>query len=245
MIDRLVIESLAVSRGERLLFERFDARISAGEAVALTGANGAGKTSLLRAVAGFLRPTAGVIRFEAGGRALEAEEARTTGLHLLGHQDGLKSGRTAGEELGFWAAWTGGSAEGLARATEVLALKPLLGLEVRKLSAGQRRRVALARLVASPRALWLLDEPLAPLDTERRALFGRLMENHLAGGGMILAAVHDPLPIPARELIVGAGSSPLGGSTGGAGEGGSSGVLPGAPSTPSGSPSPKRGGETP
>jgi heme exporter protein A len=203
MIDALIIESLAVSRGERLLFERFDARIAAGEAVALTGANGAGKTSFLRAVAGLIRPAAGSIHFESRGRVLEPEEVRTAGLHLLGHQDGLKTGRTAAEELGFWTAWTGGDAAGLARAVEALALQPLLGLEVRKLSAGQRRRVNLARLIASPRPLWLLDEPLAPLDTERRALFGRMMEDHLAGGGLILAAVHDPLPVPARELRVG------------------------------------------
>jgi len=203
MIDRLVIEDLAVARGGRPLFEGFQAALGAGEALALTGANGAGKTSLLRAVAGLLRPEAGRIRFEAAGAALEAEEARTGALHLLGHHDGLKTGRTAGEELEFWSAWTGASRAGLDRAIEVFRLEPLMGLEVRKLSAGQRKRVALARLVASPRPLWLLDEPLAPLDAERRALIGGLMEKHLSGGGMILAAVHDPLPIPSRAVEVG------------------------------------------
>ena len=85
-------------------------------------------------------------------------------------------------------------------AVEALDLRRLLGLEVRKLSAGQRRRLALARLIASPRPLWLLDEPLAPLDAEHRALFGELMAAHLAGGGLVLAAVHDPLPIAARTV---------------------------------------------
>jgi heme exporter protein A len=86
---------------------------------------------------------------------------------------------------------------------EALKLKPLLDLEIRKLSAGQRRRVSLARLLAAPRPLWLLDEPLAPLDAERRARMGELMEAHLAGGGLIVAAVHDPLPVPARGVEIG------------------------------------------
>ena len=88
---------------------------------------------------------------------------------------------------------------------EALELAPLLELEVRKLSAGQRRRLALARLIAAPRALWLLDEPLAPLDAARRARFGELMAAHLVGGGMVLAAVHDPLPVPARPIRIGVG----------------------------------------
>src|SRR5689334_21113392 len=107
MIDRVVIENLAVERGGRRLFAGLTAPVSAGEAVALTGANGAGKTSLLRAVAGLLRPAEGEVRFEKDGAVLEAEEARSGGLHLIGHLDGLKTTRAAGEELHFWAAWTG------------------------------------------------------------------------------------------------------------------------------------------
>ncbi|MDR3509259.1 MAG: ATP-binding cassette domain-containing protein, partial [Caulobacteraceae bacterium] len=95
-------------------------------------------------------------------------------------------------------AWTGGTTASAQAAMRRLDLTRLKDLEVRKLSAGQRRRLALARLLASPRRLWLLDEPLAPLDADRRRLFGEIMAEHLAGGGMILAAVHDPLPIPAR-----------------------------------------------
>lgn len=204
MIDRLVIDDLTLARGERRLFAGLNFTVQAGEAVALVGANGAGKTSLLRAVAGLLRPEAGAIRFEGDGGDLDPEEARAGGLHLLGHHDGLKSNRTAGEELRFWAAWTGGSAEGIARAGEALTLTPLLDLDVRKLSAGQRRRLALARLIAAPRSLWLLDEPMAPLDAANRARFGALMAEHLAGGGMIVAAVHDPLPVSARTVEVGA-----------------------------------------
>lgn len=201
MISGLAVEELAIRRGERLLFENLSFAAGAGEAVALVGRNGAGKTSLLRAVAGLLRPAAGTVRFDG---VQDAEEARASDLHLIGHHDGLKGGRTAREELAFAARWCGGAEAGLARAAEALDLDRLLDLEVRKLSAGQRRRVALARLVAAPRALWLLDEPLAPLDSVWRERLGGLMAGHLAGGGLLLAAVHDPLPVPARAVEIGA-----------------------------------------
>ncbi len=203
MITALTLGALGLRRGERLLFSGFDLRVQAGEAVALTGANGAGKTSLLRAIAGLLRPEAGRVEFEGGAGLLDVGEAQARGLHLCGHLDGLKGARTAGRELAFWTRWAGGGEAGLADAVARLGLGPLLPLEVRKLSAGQRRRLALARLVAAPRPLWLLDEPLAPLDAERRAQFGALMAEHLAGGGLIVAAVHDPLPVPARAVRVG------------------------------------------
>jgi len=201
MISRIRLEDVAIRRGERLLFERLSFTVDAGEAVALTGRNGAGKTSLLRAVAGLLRPAAGGIRFDG---AEDAAQARAEGLHLLGHLDGLKSGRTAGEELRFAALWQGGTEARAREAAATLDLTRLLDLEVRRLSAGQRRRLALARLIAAPRPVWLLDEPLAPLDAVWRAKMGELMAAHVAGGGLILAAVHDPLPLPARAVEIGA-----------------------------------------
>jgi heme exporter protein A len=204
LISALEVESLAVERGGRRLVEQLGFAIRAGEAVALTGPNGSGKTSLLRAIAGLIRPTAGRVRFLGGAGEIEPEEARGRGLHLVGHQDGLKTTRTAWEELLFQARWTGGDAASAAAALEVLELGAVKALEVRMLSAGQRRRLALARLIASPRPLWLLDEPLAPLDAARRTRFGELMSAHLATGGLILAAVHDPLPIPTRPLELGA-----------------------------------------
>ena len=203
MISGLTIDRLALIRGERRLFAGLSFAVGAGEAVALTGANGAGKTSLLRAVAGLLRPETGTITFTGvGGAVLDPDDARVGGLHLLGHHDGLKSARTAGEELQFWSRWFGGDPESLDRAAAIFDLSALYDLDVRRLSAGQRRRLALARLVAAPRPLWLLDEPMAPLDANRRALFGELMAAHLAGGGLILAAVHDPLPVPARVVAI-------------------------------------------
>ena len=122
---------------------------------------------------------------------------------MLGHLDGLKGGRLARDELMFQSQWLGRSHDGIDEAIEVLRLRPLLDLEVRKLSAGQRRRLALARLIGSPRALWLLDEPLSPLDTRWREAVGAMMARHLAGGGLIVAAVHDPLPIPSRGFDLG------------------------------------------
>jgi len=204
MITAVAIENLALARGDRVLFEHFDLSLVAGEAVALSGRNGAGKTSLLRAIAGLIRPQAGSIGFKGADGVLEAEDVRGRELHYLGHQDGLKPGRTAWEELLFQVHWTGGSAASALAACERFDLMRLRDLEVRKLSAGQRRRVALARLLASPRRLWLLDEPLAPLDADRRAGIGVLMREHLTAGGLILAAVHDPLPIPARGVEIGA-----------------------------------------
>lgn len=204
MLRVVLIKDLAISRGERRLFSDLNLTLSAGEAAVLTGRNGAGKTSLLRAVAGLLRPAEGSIGFESETGPIETETARAEHLHLLGHQDGLKSSRTAWEELRFQTLWTGGTEDTARAAAKRFDLNRLLDLEVRRLSAGQRRRLALARLAASPRSLWLLDEPMAPLDAAQRAAFGTVMAEHLAGGGMILASVHDPLPIPARQVEVGA-----------------------------------------
>lgn len=199
----LDIAGLSLSRGGRRLVEGLSFSVRAGEATALTGPNGSGKTTLLRAIAGLVRPDAGAIAFSTAQGPVEAEPARMSALHLLGHQDGLKPSRTSGEELSFQARWCGGDEASVAAAIERLGLGPLLALETRKLSAGQRRRLALARLVAAPRSLWLLDEPLAPLDAERRRLVGDLMAEHLQGGGMILAAAHDPLPVASQKVEIG------------------------------------------
>ena len=196
----LTVAGLTLSRGERVLFRGLSLSLASGEAVALTGANGAGKTSLLRALAGFIRPDAGTIAFADA----EPAEARRRHLHWLGHLDGLKGARRARDELAFHARWLGADAGGIAAAVDVLALEPLLDLEVRQLSAGQRRRLAFARLIATPRPIWLLDEPFAPLDTRWRAALGLLMQAHLDKGGAILAAVHDPLPVASRAVDIGA-----------------------------------------
>ena len=197
----LSVSGLTISRGERVLIRDLTFGVASGEVVALTGANGAGKTSLLRALAGFLRPDAGIIAYEG----VELSEARRRHLHWQGPLDGLKSARRAGDELAFQARYAGADADGIAAAVDLLALTPLLDLEVRQLSAGQKRRLALARLIAAPRPLWLLDEPLSPLDARWRAVMGTLIQAHIDKGGAVIAAVHDPLPVPARTLDLGGG----------------------------------------
>jgi len=198
MIQALELHGVGVRRGGRTLFSQLSLNLQAGEACSLTGANGAGKTSLLRAVAGLVPLETGEVAF--GG--VEPVEVRASGLHLIGHLDGLKPARTTREELDFWSRWSSGSPASATDAAKALELAGLLDLEVRRLSAGQRRRLALARLLAAPRPLWLLDEPLSPLDARWRARLGEIMQEHLAGGGLILAAVHDPLPIAAKTLEI-------------------------------------------
>jgi len=185
----LHIEDLALSRGGRRLFSGLELRLEPGQACALTGANGSGKTSLLRAVAGLCAIDSGHITFGA----VDPAAARSTGLHLLGHLDGLKVSRTAGEELVFWTGWQGGTASAMEAAVRRLDLQRLLDLEVRRLSAGQRRRLALARLLSSPRPLWWLDEPLTALDRASREKIAGVMQAHCAQGGLIVAATHEPL----------------------------------------------------
>ena len=201
MIAAVRLDALAIERGGRVLFRDLNVRLEAGEALEVAGANGSGKTSLLRAVAGLLSPLTGKVVFEGGG---DAADVRRLDCHLVGHNDGLKGARTAREELLFQCRWFGADDTAALTAADRLGLTRQLGLETRRLSAGQKRRLALARLIAAPRALWLLDEPLAPVDPAGRSLVAEIMAAHLEGGGLIMAAAHDPLPIPARALALSA-----------------------------------------
>ena len=197
----LIGQYLACIRGGREVFAGVEFRVDAGHALLLTGPNGAGKSSLLRLVAGLLRPAAGKILLTGGGggELTVAEQA-----HYLGHQDALKPSLTVAENLSFWAAFLGGATADAADALAAVGLDELADLPAAYLSAGQRRRLSIARLLAVARPLWLLDEPTAALDVAAQARLAELMRAHLAGGGLILAATHGPLGLAgAQELRLG------------------------------------------
>jgi heme exporter protein A len=201
---RLIVSDLACERGGRLLFSRLSFRLEAGRAVALTGANGAGKTSLLSLIAGLIRPHQGEIRLE-DGEGVWAEPPEEA--HLVGHRDGLKSQLLVRENLEFWQAMLGSSHPPGLTPSAALARLGLAHVEATPgayLSAGQRRRVALARLLVVPRPLWLLDEPTAALDASSRQVLAELMGEHLARGGLIIAATHEPIGVAATEIRIGA-----------------------------------------
>ncbi len=200
---RLEVTNLSLARGPRVLFRELSFKVEAGEAVVLMGENGAGKTSLLRAIGGLLKPIEGRIGFGALHGDHDFVEVIREQTHLIGHADGLAGSRSARAELFFAVDWMKGSRENALRAADALGLARVLDLEVRKLSAGQRRRLALIRLVAAPRALWLLDEPMTALDASSRAWLAQQMVAHLDAGGLFVAAAHDPLPIAAAAMRIG------------------------------------------
>ncbi|MBD0271147.1 MAG: heme ABC exporter ATP-binding protein CcmA [Acetobacteraceae bacterium] len=195
----LEARELACLRGERAVFARVSFRLPSGAALLLTGANGAGKSSLLRLLAGLLRPAAGTLLWE-GGDALADRAGHARRLRYLSPQDALKPALTARETLAFAARLHGGAGD-VDAALDALGLLPLADLAVRLFSTGQRRRLALARLALAPVPLWLLDEPTLGLDAAAVSRLGALLARHRKGGGAVVAATHLPLPMPdAAEL---------------------------------------------
>jgi heme exporter protein A len=198
---QLAAFDLACIRGGRVVFKNLRFAVHAGELVAITGPNGAGKSSLLRLIAGLLRPARGQLTLDGGGAELSIGEQ----AHYLGHQDALKPSLSVGENLAFWNDVLGGARE-VATALAGVGLAALAHLPALYLSAGQRRRLSLARLLATPRPIWLLDEPGSALDAAGQAMLTRMMRTQLAGGGIILAAIHGRLDLEAsQELRLGGG----------------------------------------
>ncbi len=199
---RLKAWDLTIERGGRQVIAGLSFEAPAGLGLIVTGANGAGKTSLLRALAGFLP-------VESGGFALDGSDGeRTVGeqAHYLGHADGVKAALTAGENLAFAAAMLGGNSSRAAQlgALSALGLAHVIDFPARLLSAGQRRRVALARLLVAKRPLWLLDEPTTALDAAAHVALAAIMRAHLKDGGILVAAVHGDLGLDgAQELRLG------------------------------------------
>jgi heme exporter protein A len=193
---RLLAENVGIDRGGRRILSGVSFTLDAG-ALALTGPNGVGKSSLLRAIAGFLPPAEGRIR-------IEGCDDPSTALHYIGHRDALKPQLTVRENMAFAAGFLGaGQTIDPLAALGALAIESTIDLPVAWLSTGQRRRVALAHLALVPRPLWLLDEPLSGLDARSVARFETMAQAHVAGGGLLIVATHTPLHVTTRELRLG------------------------------------------
>ena len=184
----LQVQNLGLARGGVPVLAGVSLTLEPGQALILRGPNGAGKTTLLRAIAGLQAPLAGSI---AG-----AEDR----VAYAGHADGLKAMLTVAENLGFWARIFGG--RDIDAALDAYALRPLAGRSAGSLSAGQKRRTGLARLLVTGRPIWVLDEPTVSLDAQAVAMFADAVRAHLARGGMALMATHIDLGIEARTLDV-------------------------------------------
>lgn len=195
---RIAADRLSCRRSGRRVFSGLSFELGAGEALVVTGRNGAGKSSLLTILSGRLAPESGMIRVEGIG-----ERTLPESLHLVGHRDALKESLTARENLAFAQAMLGSPLSSPELALETVGLAHAAELPVAYLSAGQRRRVALARLLVAHRPLWLLDEPTAALDAASQATLAGLMRAHLDRGGLIIAATHGPLGLSdVRELRI-------------------------------------------
>jgi heme exporter protein A len=186
-------------RGGREVFSGLDFEAASGEAVAVVGRNGSGKTSLLRLIAGLLIPAGGTIVLDGGDADMTLPEQ----CHYLGHRDALKPALSVAENLSFWADFLGGERFDAAESLATVGLDHAAHLPAAFLSAGQRRRLSLARLLTVRRPVWLLDEPTTALDVAGQDMFGGLMREHLTRGGMIIAATHGPLGVESRELRIG------------------------------------------
>ena len=192
---RLVAEDLACVRGERPVFSGVSFALTRGDALVVTGPNGAGKSTLLRCLAGLLPALAGRVTLAGAGDAPRRES-----VHYLGHLDALKPVLTVRETLAFWRNLYGGAGD-VDDALDAVGLADLEDVPAGYLSAGQRRRVALARLLAAPRPVWLLDEPTSALDAAAQARLGELMAAHRARDGLVVAATHADLPLEGAQLL--------------------------------------------
>lgn len=202
---RLQVSGLSCRRGERLLIDGLDFAVGPGEILLLRGPNGAGKTTLLLALAGIVRPDAGsiVVSTEDGSAGAGVH------LHLLPHLPAVKARLTVAENLRFWADVNGGDRALIAPALEAVGLALIQTLAAGYLSAGQTRRLALARLLVADRPVWLMDEPTAALDHEGELLVGRLIDAHLLRGGLVVAATHHDLALspPGRVMTLSLGQA--------------------------------------
>ena len=199
---RLSGSDLACRRGGRDVFAGVNFSVASGEALTITGRNGAGKSSLLRMVIGLVRVAHGRIALDGGDPELNVAEQ----AHYLGHQDALKPSLSVAENLRFWSRYLGEGAADIDAPLAAVGLETLADLSAAYLSAGQRRRLSIARVLAVKRPIWLLDEPTSALDAAAQERLSEFMRAHIAGGGLILAATHSVLGLPGgQEMRLGGG----------------------------------------
>jgi heme exporter protein A len=193
----LAAHEISCQRGGRLLFRSLSFALQPGEGLLVTGPNGAGKTSLLRLIAGVLPPRAGHI--ESGDASVPLPEL----CHYVGHLNGIKNALTLRENANFWVDFLGGDGAGLEDAFEMFGLSELENLPAGLLSAGQKRKLALLRLFAAKRPIWLLDEPSVSLDAASGKVLDKVIARHLGEGGIAVVASHTPLKVKfAHELAL-------------------------------------------
>lgn len=193
---RLRGDGLAARRGGRLILQNLSFSVGCGELLTFVGPNGAGKSTTLRLIAGLVRPTAGTIILDPS-----SDEEFGSQVHYLGHLDALKPALSLAENLVFWRRLRRGQGLDVEAALDRVGLGDLIDLPAGVLSAGQKRRAAIARLLLDRRLIWLLDEPTSTLDADSEATLGALISDHLAGGGMAVVATHKPLPVAATATL--------------------------------------------
>jgi heme exporter protein A len=202
---KLIAEKLCARRGGRVLYDGLSFSVAAGQALVVAGPNGAGKTTLLRTLAGFLPAEAG--RIDLDGGAAEASIAEQ--CHYVGHTNAVKPSLTVAENAAFWSGFLGGAPDRLDAALAAFGLAALRDIPAGYLSAGQRRRAGLLRLLLAERPLWLLDEPTTSLDTAAQEMLAGAVNRHLARGGLVVAATHVALGFDrAQELRLGRAAAP-------------------------------------
>ena len=197
---QLIAEDLVIDRGARRIIDGLSFAVRVGEALVLTGANGAGKTTLLRTLAGFIRPFRGTIRLDGGDKELTVGEQ----AHVVGHMNAVKSSLSVVENVRFWNAYLDtqeASADRVEAALRHFGLEDLGEFPAAYLSAGQKRRLGLARLLVAHRPVWLLDEPTASLDTASSERLVSAVNDHTKSGGLAVIATHLPLPLERARTL--------------------------------------------
>lgn len=200
---RLIAENISIARGGQVFFSEISFTLSSGEALIVSGPNGVGKSTLLRVLAGLLPDADGIVRIEGGDYERSCEAC-----HYLGHRNGMKHELSVRENLDFWCRYMASSqmtentsVHTTAEAVRAVGLEGLEHFPFGYLSAGQQRRIAMARLLTVHRPVWILDEPTAALDVDAQAMFSNLVANHLEYGGMVIAATHQPLRVEAASSL--------------------------------------------